>query len=99
MIDNKIDRLTELLLDISNSLIETKEMSFNTAKFFDFAISKPNDINKYVFSFESIDEFSVVVNKSCSEITKDVAKNVVVKLLLKNGKNLDEKFTLTLITT
>jgi hypothetical protein len=51
-------------------------MSFNIAKFLTF-ISKPNDINKYVFGFESIDEFSVVVNKSCSEITKDVAKNVV----------------------
>ena len=57
------------------------------------------DLEKYVFEFDSIEEFSLVVSASCDNVTKENAKNVIEKLLSKNGKSLNDKFCLTLTTT
>ena len=95
----KIKKLKDLLKESNGILSEQKEMSFSTVHKFYFDISKEIDLEKYVFEFDSIEEFSLVVSASCDNVTKENAKNVIEKLLSKNGKSLNDKFCLTLTTT
>lgn len=95
----KITRLKELLKESNGIISEKKEMSFSTVHKFGFDISKETDYDEYIFEFDSIEEFSLVVSKGCESINQVDAKNVVEKLLIEKGKNLKDKFYLTLITT
>ena len=76
----KIKKLKDLLKESNGILSEQKEMSFSTVHKFDFDISKEIDLEKYVFEFDSIEEFSLVVSASCDNVTKENAKNVIEKI-------------------
>lgn len=97
--NDKIIRLKELLKKSNGILSEQKEMSFSTVHKFGFDISKENDLEEYIFEFNSIEDFSLVVSKSCESVTKENAKIVAEKLLSEKRKSLNDKFYLTLITT
>lgn len=96
---DKITRLKELLKETNGILSEQKEMSFSTVHKFGFDISKETDLDKYIFEFNSIEEFTIIVSTSCETINKEYAKTVVEKILTENGKSLNNKFYLTFITT
>ena len=96
---DKITRLKELLKETNGIISEQKEMSFSTIHKFGFDISKETDLDRYIFEFNSIEEFTIIVSTSCESINKEYAKNVVEKILTENGKSLNDKFYLTFITT
>ena len=62
--NKKIIRLKKLLKKSNGILSEQKEMSFSTVHKFGFDISKEDDLEEYVFDFNSVEEFSLVVSKS-----------------------------------